>query len=165
MKKENNSKLSVDKDIRGVLITIGVVFLFITVFYFISLYLNNSDSIDYSSTEGEAYIQYDEILAGSSFTINEGEYIVVYYDKMNEEYASNLYSTIANYQLLDDSLRIYSVDMSDDINKNYLADESTLDVDNVNDLKINDATLIKFNNGEIVESVTSSDSIVEYLNK
>lgn len=164
---KNSKKGIIDKDIKNVLITILVVFIFIAVFYTISLYLNNKGNINYNDNDivDNEYIQYDEILAGSSFDVSDSEYLVVYYDSSDDLVASGVSSALTKYKSLEDKTSIYTVDMSNGLNKNYSADEAKLDVDNVNDLKINDTTLIKFNDGNIVESVTGIDEITEYLNK
>jgi hypothetical protein len=53
--------------------------------------------------------------------------------------------------------------MSLDENKKYISDEENTKVQNVNDLKINDITLIKISKGKNVKYITGSENIEEYL--
>ena len=58
------------------------VLVFLAVFYFLTVYLlerDDSSSSTIDTTPAEADIQYQEILAGNSFSMNDDHYFVLYF--------------------------------------------------------------------------------------
>ena len=88
-KKNNNIKKKIE-EVNGdfssgiwnkVFVVIGVL-CFILVFYLLTLYLTNKgDTTSYKTTPSEATISYTKIIAGRSFSVDDGEYLVVYYNE------------------------------------------------------------------------------------
>lgn len=138
-----------------------LVLIFLSAFYLLTIAIVGNDSSDNKPVE--TAIQYEEILAGSSFTMRESEYLVVYYDFTDEE-LSELSSVITSYSYLEDSLKLYTVDMSNGFNSNYLTeDKSNKTPEVAEDLAINGPTLIKIKEGKVTEYIEELDSIIEYL--
>ncbi len=141
-----------------------IVFCFLGIFYLLTVYITNKDDStgntqDSSSTETQ--IQYDEILIGSSFSMNDNEYLVVYYDKSDEELNSNLSTKISSYS---GDYNIYTADLSNAFNKKFKKEgEVNTSPSNVDELSFNGPTLIRFKDGKVVDYVESIDSINEYL--
>lgn len=149
-----------EKEIYKVLCIMFGVLLFLAVFYFITVAIV-SDKEETKDDE-ETAIQYEQILAGSSFNMKDDEYLVVYYDFSDEELAE-LTSVVYNYSYSLDSI-LYKVDMSDGFNKKYIAeDESNKNPESSSDLKINGPTLIKIIDKKCVEYIEGNDKIIEYL--
>lgn len=157
---DNSFKGQVSKIIKMLLI----VLIIFGVFYLFTLYLvNDSDSnSNDSSINDETYISYQEILAGNSFDMG-GEYLVLYYDKSDDELESKFTNLINEYNNNDNSLSVYIVDMNNALNTKYVSDESNSSPKLVNELKIKDSTIIKFSNGSVVDYVEGKDNITNYL--
>ncbi len=164
-KKVDNVHTSFREDGLKIIKVFVCVLIFLGIFYFLTVYLTNRDTNNTSSSKevGEAVIQYEEILAGSSFSIDEDEYIVLYYDKSIEELKSNIMSLVSDYEAKEDHLSLYTVDMSSAFNKKFVSDESNNNPASVADLKISDSTLIKFKNGKVVDYIEKYDNIKLYL--
>lgn len=171
--KNKNMKKEVEKKIdemesttsipiyRVLKIVFGVI-VFLGVFYLITLaivgYEPTSDGDD-----GEVTIQYEEILAGSSFTMRGNEYLVAYYDYTSDE-ASELYSAIYSYYYYNtESKKIYSVDMSNGFNSRFVSEESNKNPQSASELAINGPTLISFKDGKVDEYIEGSENIIDYL--
>ena len=156
-KIETNMKNEIVKMIKIVVI----VLIFLVAFYFLTVMIvDNSKDEDIKETT----IQYEEILAGSSFSVNDKEYLVIYYDKTDTEIYSSIYQSIMTYKNKEDSLRVYTVDMSNQFNKKYISDnEGNSNVTDVSDLSINGPTLIKITDGKVLEYIEGSEQILNYL--
>lgn len=169
--KKNNVKKEVDKRIEQVdsgveknifkiLCIVFGVLLFLSIFYFLTIMIVSNDSKD--NEKEETAIQYEKILAGSSFNMKDTEYLVVYYDTSDTELA-DLAEAVYNYGYLKGAL--YTVDMGDGFNKKYIADDkSNSKPEAITDLAIKGPTLIRFVDGNCVEYIEGVDSIISYLN-
>ena len=145
---------------------VSCVVLFICLFYLLTVYItskNSTDTRDDTKETTESTISYSEIIVGRSFSIGDGEYIVVYYDKTDDDINSSCTSAISTYKTKEDHLDIYSVNMGDGLNKKYTGDESNHNPTNAGEIVINGPTLIKFNGGEVVDYIEGLDEITEYL--
>lgn len=141
------------------------VAIFLIIFYFLTVYLLNNDTTDtvIDATPGEADIQYQEILAGNSFSISDDKYLVLYYDMSDENLKSDYTNMISTYEAKEGHVPIYTVDMSLVFNKDYVADSSNKDVDSLENLKISGATLLEFEKGVVVNYIEGKDGIKQFL--
>lgn len=142
-----------------------IVFCFLGIFYLLTVYITNNSGDSTSSTKEndstETEIQYDKILAGSSFSLNDSEYLVIYYDNSDEELSSEISTQLSTYS---GEYNVYTVDLSSAFNKKFISDgEVNRSPKDVSELSLNSPTLIKFKDGVVVDYVESIDSIVEYL--
>lgn len=160
MKKEHlNNKGGLPSEVKKTIIIIVIALFLLVGMYFLTKAILNKDVEEDKIMENS--IQYDEILAGESFNQNEDEYYVIYYDSSNEY--STISSLISSYQLNNSDTRLYSVDISNGMNKKYVTDEDII-IDNASSLKVKDNTLLKFRNGEVSEVITDINEITNYLN-
>lgn len=181
-KKENNNKKknlksekskidsvgsNFDGNILHYVYVISGVLIFICAFYFLTVYITSKNSDDSSKSDeadaSEVSISYDNIMVGRSFSISDGEYYVIYYDKNDEDISSDISDSISNYKSLDEHLDIYVVDMSNGLNKSYVKDESNHNPSDASEIAINGPTLIKFNNDQVVEYIEGVDDIKNHL--
>ncbi|MFA5409507.1 MAG: hypothetical protein WC343_12105 [Bacilli bacterium] len=131
-------------------VCIVVVITFI-IFYVITILVTGG--FDFSSDEEgntdektAETIQYDEILAGETFNMNDSEYYVIFYDF--EETTADYYSLlISNYESTYTEAVIYKVDLSKGINDTYTGDVSNPNVSSIGELIVKGPTLIKISNG------------------
>lgn len=146
-------------------ILILVVISILCLFYLLTVHLTEGGSNE--STTGEpivedTVIQYNEILAGSTFNKSDDKYFVVYYD-MSSEDISDISEAISTYNSKEDSLPLYVVDMSNSLNKKYVSKESNKSVTSAADLRINGVTLVRIKNGKLDKYLEGETEVVEYL--
>lgn len=145
-----------------VLVVIGIL----GIFFLITVHITNNSSdttMSDNKSNTEAVIQYEEILAGSSFSMNEDSYLVLYYDKSNSDLSSEFVSIISTYNNKSDALALYSVDMNSAFNKDYVGEQSNISPKSASELSINGPTLIKFDKGNVSEYIEGKDAISSYL--
>ena len=169
-KKETVKRKAVDKKIdemtsstsNELLKLFRVLFAVIVVlgaFYLLTVAIVGSDKEE----EKETAIQYEEILAGSSFNMKDSEYVVVY--DFSDTELSELVSQTHSYSYTGE-YRLYTVDMSNGFNKPYITDEdSDKSPNSAEDLLIKGPTLIKFKDGKVEKYVEGFDEVLEYLGK
>ena len=154
-----NSKKGLPSEVKKTIIIIVVAVLLLVGMYFLTTMILNKDTEEEKITENA--IQYDEILAGSSFNQSEDEYYVIYYDS-SDEY-STISSLISSYQLNSSDTKLYSVDLANGMNSKYITTGDIV-TDDASSLKVKDTTLLKFSNGEVTEVITNTNEITNFLN-
>lgn len=157
-KKIDNMKMSTSNEVYKILKILFGVMVFLAVFYLITVVLVGRDT---TSEKPEAAIQYEEILAGSSFTMRDDNYIVVYYD-FSDNSMSSLYSALVDYST-NGSKRVYTVDMSNGFNKKFSSEKANKKPKEASELKIAGATLIEFKDGKVVKYIEGSEEIIANL--
>ena len=168
-KKQNIKKIEsvggFDGDIKGKIIAVICILCFFGLFYLLTLYITNknTDKKDDKSTE-EVTISYDNILLGRSLSMGDGEYLVICYDKSNEEINSTYSTLVSNYKYKSEHLKIYTVDMSSSFNKKFITDgESNKNPESVDAFAINGPTLFKVTESRVSEYVEGEEAISSYL--
>ena len=167
-KKINNVSVT-DSDIWSKVIIVCVIICVFCAFYFLTVFISKDDSSSTNSnssnkkTTETTNISYDEILLGRSFSMEDGEYLVLYYDKDNSDLSSEMSSALSTYNNKDSHLNVYTVDMSDALNSSFTSDEANHDAKDVSEMKISGPTLIKFNNNKIDDYIEGKEEITEYL--
>ena len=154
--KKNLKKVEEEIDesysLKYKIIVVSCVIIFLALFYLLAVHITNKNSASNSSNntnETSTTSDYSEILFGSTF---------------NSDLSSELNTTVTDYSTKDDSLTIYTVDMSNMYNKAYVTEEDTNKTpSNIDELRINGPTLIKITNGEVTSYVEGTESIKEYL--
>ena len=160
MKKDYlNNKKGLPSEVKKTIIIVVVAVVLLVGMYFLTTAILNQDTPEEKITESA--IQYNEILAGESFNQGDGEYYVIYYDSSNEY--STISSLISSYQLNNSDTKLYSVDLSNGMNKKYITDGDIV-TDNASSLRVKDTTLIKFNDSEVSEVITDVNEIKRVLN-
>lgn len=155
---------SFDTDISKVIyIILGVVCVF-CVFYLITLFVLNKDD-NTTKTDEEVEISLDTTIVGRSFSMPEDKYYVLYYDAKDEEVSEEYSSTITNYiySTSEDHVKLYTVDMSDALNKKYVSEESKPMPEKVSDIAIKGTTLMVIEKGKVVEYTEDKTRIEELL--
>ena len=155
---------SFDTDISKVIyIIIGVVCVF-CVFYLITLFVLDKDTETPKSDE-EISISLDSTIVGRSLSMPEKYYYVLYYDAKDEEVNENYSSIISNYiySTAEDKVKLYTVDMSEGLNKQYVAEESKPMPEKSTDIAIKGTTLMVIENGKVVYYIEDENRIKELL--
>ena len=154
-----NSKKGLPSEVKKTIIIILVAVILLVGMYFLTTLILSRDVEEEKITENT--IQYDEILAGSSFGQSEDEYYVIYYDSTNEY--STVSSLVSSYQLNGGDIKLYSVDLSNGMNKKYITDGDIVTSD-ASSLRVKENTLLKFEDGEMSETITDLSEIMDILN-
>lgn len=170
-KKKNKIKfdnsISYDSDYKKIIITTVVVLVFLGAFYFITVAILNKDdssSKDTTKTDAtEVEVQSSEILVGTSFSVKDSEYLVAYYDTTDEDINSNMQNAVSTYRNASKEIYLYTVDMSNGLNKPYVSDSSNSTASSASELAINGPTLIKFSDNKIVDYIEGVYEIADYL--
>ncbi len=151
-----------DNELKKVIRCVVIVLVIFAVMYLLTILILKKSSTDYITKEEETTsIQYSEILAGTSFSKKDNEYLVLFYDMSD---GSSKYSSVASdYEAKEERLPIYYVDLSNVLNKSIVSEESNKNAESAEELKINGATLIKFNTEGIVDYIEGEETISNYL--
>lgn len=152
----------------GKIIVILVVVCVLCLFYLLTVHITSKESS--SSTEKETteevQIQYNEILVGSTFKKSDDKYFVLYYDMSDAEVAQNVSSAISGYEAKEDALPLYVVDMSNVMNKKYVATAgSNKNPKDASSIAIDGVTLIRVKDGKVDKYIESEDEVIDYLSK
>lgn len=158
---KNKSNMTYNEDIRKLLIIISVILIvFVIIYFFIGIFITKEiDLFNNNESEQEtSSIQYEEILAGETFNMNQDEYYVIFSDSKGNYYS--IYKNIITNQV---DKKIYIVDISNPLNNAYVSEESNSNAQKASDLRIKDNTLIKINQKQNVEYVEGKNQILSYF--
>jgi len=140
--------------------TVLIVIIFLGLFYLLTVFILNKDNS--KVTDSSKRNGYNEILVGSSFSLPYDEYFVLYYESDSDQYA-NIVNIVENYAYSNNELPLFTADLTDGFNKNYVADEAILTVFDASDLRFSDITLVKYGNHSIIDFVVGIDNVQNYL--
>ncbi len=165
-KGNNNIKLDVKGSTETTEIGNVVKYLIIVVLIFGAVYLlteyitNHSSNSDYKNKVGEATIQSDKILAGSTFNQKDDEYYVLFYNTVDNATYTETYSS---YKEKKDHTPIYYVDTKEGLNRDYVGETTDEEPTSIENLKVKGPTLIKITKGEVTEYITDEEEIKSKL--
>lgn len=153
---DNLSGSSIIKYTIAVLVILGIM-------YLLTILILKKSSLDYISKEPEkTSIQYSEILAGTSFSKKDSEYLVLFYDG-NSDDASTYEGIYSDYKAKDEHLPIYYVNLGKALNKEVVSKNSNREASSAEELKINGATLIRFKDNKIEDYFEGEEEIKDYF--
>lgn len=172
-KKRNGKKRDIIKEVEDVnsyewghliKVVIGVL-VFLGLFYLLTVFILNKDSKDNSkdNDNNSVQIQHEEILIGTSFSISDSEYYVLYYDVNDEDISSDMALLVSNYRSKNADITLYTVNMSDALNSAFKNEEGNREATKASELAIAGPTLIKFADGKIGEYIEGVDNISDTL--
>ncbi len=173
MQKKKKQKLNYEKSygsdnevLKIVKILIGVV-LFLVVFYFLAMLMTGEIKLGNKGKQEEAAteIQYDEILAGETFTKKESEYYVFYFN-FSENIATTYLTYRDGYIGKTDHFPMYMVDLEKGFNTRYITkeDEEREEYpENIDALKVTSPTILKIKDKKVVERIEGKDEVKEFL--
>ncbi|MEG1457585.1 MAG: hypothetical protein RR228_04015 [Bacilli bacterium] len=153
--KEENEVTSFIK----IILVIGILFLGA---YLFTTFMNKKGFFNkkyVKPTVPEAVIDYDNILVGEVFNINNDSYYVVLGD-FNGKDDAYLSSSLSSYK---GKTPLYKVNMSSKFNSVAKGETSNKNASNSNELIIAKETLIKINNGKIVSYIEGTEHIINEL--
>ena len=147
-------------NIKELIIFIIVILVVLGIFYGITVLVtnkkNNTKSSDASTYKDEnTKIDYEKILAQNALSQKDENYFVYAYTNSDEN-VSTYNNDLVTYKNKEDALKVYYVELDNAFNKNNFASES-----NFEDGKVifKATTLLKVNNGSIVEKYETKEEI------
>lgn len=162
-KKANNKKTAVtNNELVNLIKIIIVVCVILLAFYFITVLVSKkTKGSAFDNDDSVAVIQYDKIIVGEILNRPESSYLVMVEKK--DDVNSNLYqSYLSIYSGKENALRVYNVDLGEVFNLDYVGDETILN-EGIQNYKFSDTTLIKINDGNILETYVGLEAIENYL--
>ncbi len=170
MKKDKRKLYNTSKgettDIYNVLKVLGgVVAFFLIVYFGYAIFTGEISFGGKKDEETEAIIQDVEILAGTTFSRDKEEYMVLFYDQSDDNLVifNTLYS---RYNEEANHLKLYIVDLSNKFNESYLAKEEekvNTNPKDASELKISGPTLIRIKDKKVTKYVSGIQNIKDYI--
>lgn len=170
MKKNKIKKYETEeqKEVKKfIFVLLGLIIMVVGVYFFTRAFVTK-DLFDGKSSEvtyTEGVINYDVAIVGNMLNRPYDEYYLIAFDSENTKV--NYYNTIvSNYLYNEDSLKIYHIDLANELNKKYIAAEDetiTKKFESIDKLKLGEITLIKVESGKVTKFITSIEKIKEEL--
>ena len=147
------------KEIRNLIfIVIGIIVVCAGLYFLTAKSLNKKENKE-SSTE----FDYSVCTVGTMFNRPYEEYYVFLYSSEDEN-ALQYQSLVSSYVSKENALKIYTVDLSKNLDNKYLASTSNSNPSNPSEVKIKDSALIHIKNGKVskyYEKISDYESILK----
>ena len=159
MARNNYNIDSIDgNNYKNIIVTVVVVLVVAVLFYLLSVYITNKpDKVRIA----EGSISYEQISAGSTFSMSDKKYLVIFYNRDN---GGDIITAVSNYKSKDKALPVYYVDYNDAINASIVSkDSSNPKATKASELKVKNPTLIEISNGSISQYIEGEDKVIDYL--
>ena len=154
------------KTMKQFLITLIIVIVGVVGIYLLTKYVVKKDNStnNSSTTEEKSYIDPNTAIVGTMLNKSSDAYYVIIYDKTKDN-ATTYYSIVSTYKAKDKALKVYTVDLSNSLNKKYIATDNKTNpkATNLEDLKFGEVTLLKVKNNKITEANETTDAIKKAL--
>ena len=154
------------KTMKQFLITLIIVIIGVVGIYLLTKYVVKKDNATNNSTttEEKNYIDPNTAIVGTMLNKSSDAYYVIIYDKTKDN-ATTYYSLVSTYKAKDKALKVYTVDLSNSLNKKYIATDNKTNpkATNLEDLKFGEVTLLKVKNNKITEAYETTDAIKKAL--
>ena len=159
MARNNYNIDSIDgNNYKNIIVTVVVVLVVAVLFYLLSVYITNKpDKVRIA----EGSISYEQISAGSTFSMSDKKYLVIFYNRDN---GGDITTAVSKYKSKDKALPVYYVDYNDAINASIVSkDSSNPKATKASELKVKNPTLIEISNGSISQYIEGEDKVIDYL--
>ena len=154
------------KTMKQFLITLIIVIIGVVGIYLLTKYVVKKDNAtnNSSNTEEKNYIDPNTAIVGTMLNKSSDAYYVIIYDKTKDN-ATTYYSLVSTYKAKEKALKVYTVDLSNSLNKKYIATDNKTNpkATNLEDLKFGEVTLLKVKNNKITEAYETTDAIKKAL--
>ena len=154
------------KTMKQFLITLIIVIIGVVGIYLLTKYVVKKDNAtnNSSNTEEKNYIDPNTAIVGTMLNKSSDAHYVIIYDKTKDN-ATTYYSLVSTYKAKDKALKVYTVDLSNSLNKKYIATDNKTNpkATNLEDLKFGEVTLLKVKNNKITEAYETTDAIKKAL--
>ena len=165
-KKEEIKDIEQSYSLKTLLLIITILVIVFVVFYFITTLVVKPAKDNSSNSNSITELDSLKITIDHLLSKKEDEYYVLatreslYTDKMN--YIKIYDSYIKDYNLKENHLPVYKIDLDDALNKNYIGKTTNI-TDSLNELSLNDEVLFYVKNGKIEKYYIGNEQIVKAL--
>ena len=162
---KNNKKLRKERYVsedtkevtRLLLITLGVVVVALGLYFLTTKVVNKNEE-----KGTETSFDYSVATVGTMFNRPYDEYYVFLFDSTKDN-ASQYRSLISSYEAKDESIKIYTVDLSMNKDGNYLSDESNNNPTSPSEVKIKESALVLIKDGKVSKYYESIEDYEKVL--
>lgn len=140
---------------KFILILVGVA-LVTALLYFVSSRYLIKDGVTETNEPAEEEIEYTNVTGGTLFNRPEETYYVMVYDTKGND-APYYNALMRTFSILKG--KVYTMDLSEEMNKQYIKEESNKDASKPSELSLKDPTLIKIENGKISKYLDTKEDI------
>lgn len=160
-KVDKNQNLNNGIKVKEGIIIVVVIFVIIAIVYLLTMGAQKLGWFDLGYTKPEvesAVISYENILAGSIFNKQSGEYYVMIadYDNDSSIYVSSLGSL---YNEKENKINLYAVNLGEGLNKSIMGEKSNVAAQDVSNLSVSGPTLIKIRDGRNIRYIEGEENI------
>lgn len=151
-------------ELKSFLVVIGVVLLCVLGLWLVTDKVVNKDKEEEKETEIVGTINYEVASVGTMFNRPQESYYVVIYDVTGDK-AYDMASLVSAYAAKEGAAHVYTVDLSDYMNKKYY-DPAKVDTkvkSYSDDIRFGDMTLIKIKNGKISKYIVDYEKMEKEL--
>lgn len=150
------------KEVKKFLIVVVVLVIAVVgVYFFTKTFVTKSNEVTYQ----DGVINYDVAIVGNMLEKNEKDYYVLAFNGSSND--ANYYSTlISSYKKKDKALKVYMVDLDNELNKKYVSEkeeDASKSFESLEKLKLGKVTLIKVNNKKVTSFKTNEEDIKKEL--
>lgn len=154
--KNNKYEKNIISDLGRIIVVIVIAFvIFCILTSFITKY---NKTYSWENKNETSVLQYDKIMFGTLLKQKEKEYYVLAINYSDEN--KDIYDT---YIGMCEDIKIYKVNLDEDFNKKYFGENSILNVDDVNDLKVKGITLFEIKNNKIEKTYEGNEQVSKKL--
>ena len=144
---------------KFILILVGVALIALLLYFVTAKYLIKDAFQKEEESITESTINYDSVMVGTIFNRSEDKYYVLAYDKTGTD--ANYLNTLASRY--SGGEKIYTLDLSLDVNKNYVSDKGNSKATNPSEISLVDPTLMLIENASITKYYEGSTDIAAIL--
>lgn len=162
-KKNVNATIKTENEVYKLIKMILILVVLFLVFYMITYFVtkNQKNNVDNIVNDRIAAIQYDKILVGTMLNQKRNEYYVLLDKQDSDDYKLvSLY--IDAYSNKEGALKVFTIDMNDPLNKSYYKNDVNI-TDDLDSFSINEITLIKVKDGNIISSYQGKDDVIKIV--
>lgn len=162
------SKTEEKNELKKFLIVILVVLGCVGAIYLITRAFVTKDLFNKDEDKTEEVVpvtpNYDIAIIGTMLNRPEDVYYVVIYDTVEGKYIGDMSTLVSSYNSKEGHKHIYTVDLSDHLNKEYYDPENVnVKATSVSEIKVGDITLIKVKKGKIDKYITDYEKMKKEL--
>ncbi len=166
MRKNNNIKYETEesKEVKKfILVVISLVAIIVLIYFFTKIFVTKDLVKGHEVSYQDGVINYDNLIVGNMLSKNDKEYYVIAFDSTSND-SAYYHTLISAYKNKDKALNIYSIDLSNELNKKYIdVNKPNLEFTSLDNLKLGEVTLFKVKVGKVSIYLTNVEDIKKEL--
>ena len=167
MKKNKNVKYEIEeqKEVKKfIIVLVALIIIIVGIYFFTKAFVTKDlfENNDIKYTDG--IINYDVAIVGNMLNRPYDEYYLIAFDSENTK-AVYYNSIVSKYMSNEKKLKIYHIDLNNELNKPYIATDDNIskNFESIKKLRLGEVTLIKVKNKKVTSFITNIDEISKEL--